>query len=277
MMRKQELLRRRYYLPSEHGSWIWWIGPFILGFAAAHQWTIQLLILFIAMLAAFLIRQPMTIFVKTLSNRRAKEDRLPALLWVSVYALVALVAFAFLLLADFGQLTWLLLPGIPVFIWHLYLVSRRAERGQRGIEIVGAGVLALAAPASYWVAGGTSAALAWALWGIAWLQSAASIVLVYQRLYERKLEEAGAFTERFHRSARSLTYHSFNLIVILLLRPLVSLPWLVPLASLLMLLDAADTLRTPAVGWKSTKIGFRQLFASSLYMLIVALGFLAFN
>ena len=115
----------------------------------------------------------MTVFAKTFSNRRAKEDRLPALFWVSVYALLALVAFVILLLADFGQLTWLLLPGSSVFIWHLYLVSRRAERGQRGIEIVGAGVLALAAPASYWVAEGTSVALAWALWGISWLQSAA--------------------------------------------------------------------------------------------------------
>jgi hypothetical protein len=47
----------------------------------------------------------MTVFAKTFSNRHAKDDRLPALFWVSVYALLALVAFVILLLADFGQLT----------------------------------------------------------------------------------------------------------------------------------------------------------------------------
>ncbi len=272
--RNIRLFRRRYYLPSEHGSWIWWIGPYILGVAAAKQWTSHLVTLFIAMLAAFLIRQPMTIFVKTLSSRRTKEDRLPALFWVSIYALVALAAFTMLLLSGFGRLIWLLLPGIPVFIWHLYLISRRAERGQRGIEIVGAGVLALAAPASYWVAQGNSSTLAWVLWAATWLQSAASIVLVYQRLQDRKLEAGGTFSDRFRRSSRSLAYHSFNLIFSLLALRLAGIPWLVPAASTLMWLDAADALRTPAVGWKPTKIGLRQLFASSLFMLVVAFGFI---
>jgi hypothetical protein len=273
MMSYQSLLRRRYYLPGEHGAWIWWIGPYLIGIAAARQWTTQLITLFIAMMAAFLIRQPLTILVKTLSNRRAKEDRLPAIFWVCVYALVVLAAFAMLLLAGFGRLIWLLLPGIPVFIWHLYLVSRRAERGQRGIEIVGAGVLALAAPASYWVAGGTSTTLAWALWGITWLQSAASIVLVYQRLHERKLDAGGSFPERFRRSSRSLAYHSFNLIINLLAIPVTDFPWLVPAASTLMLLDAADAVRSPAIHWKPTRIGLRQLIASSLFILMVATGF----
>jgi hypothetical protein len=273
-MRSSKFLQRRYYLPSEHGSWIWWIGPYLIGIAAARQWTTQLLTLFIAMLAAFLIRQPLTIYIKTLTNRRPKEDRLPALFWVFVYALVALAAFSVLLLAGFGRLFWLFLPGIPVFIWHLYLVSRRAERGQRGIEIVGSGVLALAAPASYWVAGGASTTLAWALWGITWLQSAASIVLVYQRLYERKLEAGGTFPERFRRSSRSLAYHCFNLIMSVVALPFIEFPWLVPGAFGLMWIDAADALRTPAVGWKPTRIGLRQLFASSLFILVAALGFI---
>lgn len=219
----------------------------------------------------------MTVFAKTFSNRHAKDDRLPALFWVSVYALLALVAFVILLLADFGQLTWLLLPGSSVLIWHLYLVSRRAERGQRGIEIIGAGVLALAAPASYWVAGGTSVALAWALWGISWLQSAASIVLVYQRLFERRLETGRTFSERLRRSSRSLAYHSSNLAISLLVLPLAGFPWLASVASALMWVDAADTLLTPAVGWKPARIGFRQLFASSLHLMLVALGFLVYR
>ncbi|TFH34172.1 MAG: hypothetical protein E4G99_10060 [Anaerolineales bacterium] len=273
-MKPNDFFHRRFFLPSEHGSWIWWIGPFVLGAAAADRWTSDLITLFMAMMATFLLRQPLTILVKTLSSRRAKSDRLPASLWVGIYSLIAIRSFASLLAAGFGQLAVLLIPGVPVFIWQLFLVSRRAERGQRGIEIVGAGVLALAAPASYWIASGQSSSLAWALWAIAWLQSAASIVLVYQRLQERNLDAPGDLSERLKRAGRSLAYHSFNLSFILLLWTQIELPWMVPLASALMLLDAADSLRAPAVRWKPTRIGLRQLFASGLFMLLVSLGFL---
>jgi hypothetical protein len=273
-LRSTSLFHRRFILPAEHGSWIWWIGPFIVGVAAAGRLTLDLLVLFLAMMAAFLLRQPLTIWVKTLSNRRAVTDRRPALIWFSFYSLIALVGFVLLLRAGFGRLVWLLLPGFPVFIWYLFLVSQRAERGQRGIEIVGAGVLALAAPASYWVAGGSVAHLAWILWGISWLQSAASIVLVYQRLHERTLDAPGVFTVRTQRAARSLAYHGFNLVCNLLAIQLFELPWMVALASGLMLLDAFDTLRAPAIGWKPMRIGLRQLLASILFVLITAAGFL---
>ena len=41
------------------------------------------------------------------------------------------------------------------------------------------GVLALAAPASYTVAGGSSTLLAGLLWVLCWLQSAGSVLLVF--------------------------------------------------------------------------------------------------
>jgi hypothetical protein len=273
-MTNRDFFQRRFSLPGEHGSWIWWIGPYCIGIAAAGHISRQHLSLFIAMLAAFLFRQPLTIYIKTLSNRRAKRDRLPALLWSSIYATIALLACTRLLNAGFGRLLWLLLPGIPVFLWQLYLISRRAERGQRGVEIVGAGVLALAAPASFWVAGGTSIPIPWTLWAITWLQSAASIVLVYQRLHERRLDSGGSLPERFARTRRSLAYHSFNLGFSLLAVLSVGMPWLLLVASGLMMLDALDTLRAPAVGWKPVRIGLRQLLASSMFMLLVAVGFL---
>lgn len=273
-MNKQALFQRRYILPSEHGSWIWWIGPYCIGIAAAGQFSPHLITLFAAMLAAFLLRQPMTIFVKTLANRRNQRERLPALIWTGTYATCASAAFCMLLFAGFGRLIGLLIPGIPVFIWHLYLVSQRAERGQRGIEIVGAGVLALAAPASYWVAEGSSNSLAWTLWAISWLQSAASIVLVYQRLHERSLDVDGPIRERLRRSSRSFAYHAFNVTLASLAYFLVGIPWLVIFAFVLMLIDAVDAIRSPARGWKPTRIGLRQLFASSLFMLLVVVGFL---
>ena len=41
--------------------------------------------------------------------------------------------------------------GSLVFAWYLWLVGRREERRQIGMELLATGVLALTAPAGYWV------------------------------------------------------------------------------------------------------------------------------
>lgn len=268
------ILKKRYALPSEHGSWIWWIGPLLIGAAAAGNFTMDLLWLTLAMLAAFLFRQPASMLVKTFSRRRPESDRLPALIWGSLYASVALAAFAVLLSRGHTHLLFLIIPGIPVFLWHLWLVSQRAERGQRGIELVGAGVLALAAPAAYWVAGGMQNELAWILWALTWLQSAASIVLVYQRLSQRKQESPGGLADRLKGGQRTLAYHLFNLALAIFFYANDRIPLLFVLAFGLTLFDALDGILRPAVGVKPARIGVRQLIVSSLFVAISFTGFI---
>ena len=80
--------------------------------------------------------------------------------------MLALAGGAALALQGFWYLLLLAIPALPVFGWHLWLVSRRRERRQPGVEIVGAGVLALAAPAAYWVGRGAPEPLGWWLWGV---------------------------------------------------------------------------------------------------------------
>ena len=99
-------------------------------------------------MAAFLIRQPFTIAIKVYSGRRSKGDLSTAQFWMMVYGVIALLAILGLTLNGFAYVLYLAIPGIPVFAWHLWLVSRREERRQAGIEIVATGVLALAAPAT---------------------------------------------------------------------------------------------------------------------------------
>ena len=272
--RTRTYFKKRYALPSEHGSWIWWIGPLILGAAAAGEINSDLLWFAVAMLAAFLFRQPTTMLVKTFSGRRPRTDRAPALFWASIYALIALAGLTVLLIRGHAVLLLLAVPGLPVFVWHLWLVSRRAERGQRGIEIVGAGVLALAAPAAYWVAGGAEDQLAWILWGLCWLQSAASIVLVYLRLEQRKQASAGDLRNRITRGLRTFAYHTFNLILAVSLYILGRIPLLMLLAFALILVDALDGILRPEIGVKPARIGIRQLIMSGLFVALSASGFL---
>lgn len=265
--------RKQYALPAEHGSWIWWLGPLVLGLAAGGHPDLDAVLLLLAALSAFLLRQPATIVVKVISGRRPRSDLSPATFWIVGYGLITAIAVWALIASGHPQVVILAIPGVPVFAWHLWLVSRRAERGQMGIELVGAGVLALAAPAGYWVAGGTGERVPWILWALTWLQAASSIVFIYMRLEQRKLPEVPPARELWRQGRRTLLYHTFNLAASLGLAVLGWAPWLAPAAFGLMLADALEGVARPPVGAKPTSIGLRQLGVSASFMLIMALGY----
>lgn len=265
--------RKQYALPAEHGSWIWWLGPLLIGLAAGGRPDLDALLLFLAALCAFLLRQPAMIAVKVISGRRPRSDLNPARFWILAYGLIGTLAAWALIVSGHPQVVLLAIPGIPVFAWHLWLVSRRAERGQMGIELVGAGVLALTAPAGYWVAGGTGDRVPWILWGLTWLQAAASIVFIYLRLEQRKLKAVPARPDRWRQGGRALMYHTFNLAASATLAAVGWAPWLVPVAFGLMLIDAVEGVARPPVGVKPTAIGLRQLGASVVFVMVMMLAY----
>lgn len=234
----------------------------------------------IAALAAFLIRQPVTIAVKAYSGRRARRDLPIAGFWIGIYGIIGLLALTILSLQGFNQLLVLAIPGLPVFAWHLLLISRRAERRQAGIEIVGSGVLALSAPAAYWVGMGVTDPLSlntsiegsgttgWWLFALTWLQSAASIVYAYLRLDQRDWSYIPPWRDRMRRAWRSLLYTSFNLALVIGagLAGMIPASLFAPYA-----LQWGETIYgtlRPAVGVKPTRIGVRQLLISSLFTLL---------
>jgi hypothetical protein len=245
----------------------------IIGLSAGGRPDLDAIVLFLAALSAFLLRQPATIFVKALSGRRPRHDLGPAAFWILAYGLIAGMGVWTLIASGHPQVVLLALPGIPVFGWHLWLVSRRAERGQMGIELVGSGVLALAAPAGYWVSGGSSGSVPWILWALTWLQAAASIVFIYLRLDQRKMKTMPEVRERWRQGARTLSYHVFNLAAALTLAILGRAPWLAPVAFGLMLLDALRGVLSPPIGQMPSAIGLRQLGASAIFVVIMAVGY----
>jgi len=272
--RPVRIMRKQYAIPTEHGSWIWWIGPLLIGVAAGGKINSSLGILFIAALAAFLSLHPTTMVVKVLSGRRSNSDLVPALFWMILYGLITLVATAVLVSRGFSQLLLIAIPAIPVFALHLWFVSQRSERGQMGVELIGSGILALTAPAAYWLSGGTNSLEVWILWGLTWLQSAASIVYVYLRLHQRRLPEAPQGSERWQMGSRSLMYHIFNLVLGIVLAALHLVPLGIPLAFSLMLLDVLESILRPPIGVKPTSIGFRQLGSSTLFVMILVVSYL---
>lgn len=270
---KSNLLRKYIALPQDHGSWIFLFSPLLIGLFAGGGWNLASLWLSIAAMAAFLSRQPVTIAVKAYSGRRSRRDLPAAAFWTGLYGVLGLLAVAQLILLGYPFLLLLALPGVPVFAWHLYLVSRRAERRQMAVELVGTGVLSLVAPAAYWVGVGSPDPMGWWLFGLTWFQSAASIVYAYLRLEQRGLDEMSPMHVRLKMGRRALLYTTFNFLAVTGFSLAGWLPALLPLAYAVQWLESLwGSLVRPAVGYKPTAIGFRQLAVSTLFTAVFILA-----
>lgn len=269
---RKRLFARHIAVPNEHGSWVFLFSPLIIGLALGGALTPASLALILAALAAFMLRQPVTIAVKVLSGRRPAGDLITARLWMGVYGLFLLAAVAALVLLGAGYVIMLAAPALPVLGWHLWLVSRRAERRQVWVEIAGAGALALAAPAAYWVGQGGYQPLGWLLWAVCWLQAAGSIVYAYLRLEQRKLTAVPDRAEQWRMARPAVLVNAGILIGVALLAAAGRIPFLAPLAFTLQPLETLWGAAHPAVRVKPAIIGLRQLAVSSLFtVLFVAL------
>jgi hypothetical protein len=271
-LKTQTLLVRHIALPQDHGSWVFLISPLIIGLFAGGRWSSASAYLILAALAGFLIRQPASIAVKVYSKRRTRRELPAALFWGGVYALLGLGGLAGLIVQGYGYLLYLAIPAVPVFAWHLYLVSRRSERRQAGVEILGSGVLALAAPAAYWVGRGHNDPMGWWLFGLTWFQSAASIVFAYMRLEQRNLRETPDLATRLSIGRRALLYTAFNLLAVFILSLTGILPILLPIPYLLQWGESLWGALKPAINVNPTHIGVRQLIVSTLFTVLFILA-----
>lgn len=271
----QAIFKKQITLPQDHGSWVFILSPLLVGIFAGGTFQLSTLYLIIAAMSVFLMRQPLTMVVKIFSGRRPKTDLPAAQFWVLIYGLISALALFGLILSSFGFILLLAIPGIPVFIWHLWLVSKRAERRQAGIEIIATGVLSLAAPAAYWIGAGKYDVIGWWLWILTWLQSAASIVYAYLRLGQREMkQEQAAVMGRaawWKMGARAVSYTSFNLILSFALGIFKLIPFWVFIPFAVQWLETLWGITHPAIGWKPVRIGVRQTIVSTLWTALFVL------
>lgn len=270
-MIKAKLFRKHVAIPQDHGSWVFILSPLLIGIFAGGAFTPASFSLIIAGLSAFMLRQPAITLIKIYARRRSRDELPAARFWFALYAALTLVALIGLMLNGFAYLLYLAVPGVPVFAWHLWLVSKREERRQINVEIIATGVLSLAAPAAYWVGIGRYEADGWWLWALVWIQTAASIVYAYLRLEQREWKSVPNRRERFRAGFRAYLYTSFNLLVTVILGLNGALPQLLFLPYLLQWLETGWGVEHPAVGWKPTRIGIRQLIVSTTWTVLFIL------
>ena len=269
LAKMQSYFKRQIAFPQDHGSWVFIFSPLMVGLFAGKTFHAATIYLITAALSAFLIRQPITILVKAISGRRSAADLPAARFWLLVYGIIAAAALIGLILFGYSYLIYLAAPGAPVFAWHLWLVSKRAERKQLGVEVLATGVLALVAPAAFWVGIGKYNPHGWWLWLFTWLQSAASIVYAYLRLSQRDMsKEQAQATSRaawWEMGSRALLYTSFNVLLSAGLGISALVPLFIFVPFLVQWLETLWGITHPSVGWKPIQIGMRQLVVSVLW------------
>ncbi len=272
MTRSLRSVTKQYVLPAEHGGWFLWIGPFLLGAVAAGRFAFDLIWLALLILAVYLSRQPLIIIVKALSGRRGRADIGPASRALAVILITDALLLGILLLHGDWYLIAVGIPAIPVLALQMWLVSRRKER-QIGIELIGSGVLALAATAAYWVSLGTSDPRGWWLWGLAWLYNASAIVYVYLRLQQRRWSAVPAVDARWGAGRNALLVAATVLVAMLGLAFAGLVPPLTPVAYALALAHYSYGMVIPCVKARPVRVGIEQSAATLAFFIILALTF----
>ena len=264
----QKYFRKHIFLPQDHGSWVFILCPLFVGIFAGRSFSNATVYLIIAAMTAFLMRQPATIMIKSLSGRRSKDDLSIATTWLIVYGVIIVLTALSLIRVGYGYLMILAIPAAPIFVWHLWLVSRREERRHIAIEIVATGVLSLAAPAADWIGITHYDAMGWWLWLLTWTQSAASIVYTYLRLEQRDLDRIPTRSEQWRMGSSAKIFTSINLASSIGFGFVSLIPKWIFIPYLIQWFETIWGITHPAVGWKPVRIGTRQLIVSTLWTVL---------
>lgn len=263
-----------YAIPNEHGIWVLWLGPFLAGWGVAARSSLPLLWTFMAVLFVFLARHPLIILVKSLSGRRSREEVRPSVLWTVIYLTIAAFFALLLALSGEGLILLLALPAVLLLTWHLRLVARRGER-QMPVEIVGSGILALAAPAAHIAATGAWSITALWLLLLTWLYSMISVVFVYLRLRQRQLDDEPDLPERLVMGRPAMRMAAAALLLVCVGTILRQLPRFAPLPFLVAQIHIIWGTITPAIGVRPHRVGVTQSIATGIFTALLIFAFRA--
>ncbi|GAB4521976.1 MAG: hypothetical protein OHK0046_33970 [Anaerolineae bacterium] len=247
-------------LPAEHGAWGFLLEPIALGLLLA--FSPSAILLSLAMLAAFLVHQPLKITLKDLAKQRFTPRTAIAMRFALLYGGTALICLVPVILVNGTAFLLPLLLASPL----IFVQQRHDVRNQsRTLAAEMSGSLAL---------GATAAALvmlsdwAWAasllLWGILALRTITSILYVRGKL---RLERDKPVQWRGIVAAHALALVLAAAWVVANVVPLSVL-----LGVLLLTMRAIHGLQARR-NVKAARVGVGEMLIGLLYIVLVALGY----
>ncbi|MDM8531281.1 YwiC-like family protein [Anaerolineales bacterium HSG25] len=206
-------------LPREHGAWVMLFTPLTLGWLLAPVWQAQISLFFVASLSFFLLRHPLTVFVKRWN--RPSKDWQYLQRWAVIYGGITVISGGWLVFIN--QFWWLLpaaLLGGLLLLFNLWLVSKRQDMSVVG-ELTGIFGLAMGAPMAYYVSSGQFAPLAFLLWLINFLYFGGTVFYVKLKVRQQpRLPEPESVLDRFLQAKVCLGYQLlvFAILTVLILQ-----------------------------------------------------------
>ncbi len=258
-MARPRFLRKTFVVPAEHGSWAWWLAPFAVGAGAGSSLGLDTALLFAAVLFGFLLHQPAVIAVKARTRRRRPDDLGPALVWIGLLCVASGAAALALLLRDRGAVLAVLAPVGVLFVVQLALVARRSERRAVLVQIGGAALLSLVAPAAYAVSGGALDARAAILGLLCALAIASAVANVYLMLEQGGWALAPPPSARLRHGRTTLGLHALGLAAATGLAAVGHAPWVGTVPFLATAAEAVDTVLRPRLGIRPARAGATQM------------------
>lgn len=254
---------RSVALPIEHGSWGFLFEPLVAGVAIAPSKASPWIVLLV--IGAFLIRQPLKIFLSDWRSGRWLPQTKFAVSFLFIYAVVFCVGLIGSVSLASAESFVPFAIVLPFAAFQIYCDSQRNSRLLLA-EIIGAvsisssiAVLALADSFSY--------SYAFALWAIITARLIPSIVYVRNRL---NIEKGKAYSR-----TRPILAHLVALILVSLLAFYGQSPFLPVLMFAVLLIRSIIGLSPYRKKVKAMKIGIGEVIYGSLTVLSLIVGYYA--
>lgn len=244
----------------------------MIGVAAAGQVRPTLLAVTLGAFAAFCVRQPLTLWIKSWRLSSHAQDRGVAMFWIAVYSGVCALVAALLLIDGNARVLLLAIPALPIFAWHFYLVAQANERRQMLRDVLASLALALAGTAAYWSCGGNDRVTAALVWLLPGLHSSASVVHMFLRLEQRRWADAGALSRRLLLGTGPIAHHGGNVAVVILLCATGNISIMAVLAFVVCLIEGALSVVKPQIGHTPKQLGMRQLAISTVFSILMCVA-----
>ncbi|MDO8748408.1 MAG: YwiC-like family protein [Candidatus Omnitrophota bacterium] len=213
-------------VPKQHGAWTVLVASFIIGFSVGARFSLEVILLLVSVIAAFLGRGALGRYLY-LSPAERRTQGLSA--WIMLYFGLFLLSGAWLM---FWYKLWFLgllgIAGIGLAAFSLSLEKDKRDMtlGGQIINILG---LSLIAPAAQYCASGSYSLKTLEVWLVCILFFLGSVFHV-RFLLRRRLEAAGELGERLRAGFVSLTFHLSALLAVIVLSKLKVIPLFAPLA-----------------------------------------------
>ena len=265
---------RHLVFPREHGAWGMLLIPMltggILGFRSGHDfWSLALLV--VAGFSLFCLRTPFEALIAVSPYRaRNSAERRSAILAVSGYLAVALIAMATLMTrVSPGPL--LILGNAAAIGFGGQLILRRFRPTDRCLaQLVGSAGLTATAAAAYFVAAGQWSAIALLVWAANWLFAANQIHYVQLRIHAANC--AGRL-EKLHKGLHFAFGEVVLMAVLVAAGTVGALPWVACLAYVPLLVRGIAWFAEKPAPLAIRRLGFTELAHAITFGVLLVLVF----